>query len=387
MHWDYASRWALTGGLILVCLVLSGCAAFTNPVAQGIPVSDVPLELLAQHKSNLVPIPLACLRQRPPKTYLLGPRDILGVYIEGVLGQTDQNPPVSLADSTNFMNLPPAIGFPIPVRDDGTIPLPMVDHVSVQGMTVTQAEQAIIDAYTVKKKLLDPGRARFIVTLMRPRTTRVLVVRQDSPGSGGGNTGIGLSYSRGMLGGGQSTSNARHQTAMAVDLPAYGNDVLSALTMTGGLPGFDAKPEVIIQKNGLPTSEAASPKPGDLSSETVPSLSQDGGPVHTVRIPLRLPRGQSPNFRPEDILLQEGDVVCIESRDAEVFYTGGFLPAGEHVLPRDYDLDVVKAIMAVDCRHASGSGGNVPREAFPRRLVFPLERHCPAHAGAPRTDG
>ena len=41
------------------------------------------------------------------------------------------------------------------------------------------------------------------------------------------------------------------------------------------------------------------------------------------------------------------DIVFIEARDTEVFYTGGLLPSGEYPLPRDYDLDVVEAVVQI----------------------------------------
>ena len=67
----------------------------------------------------------------------------------------------------------------------------------------------------------------------------------------------------------------------------------------------------------------------------------------TVVIPTRILPGQPVPFKPQDILLDDGDVVFLESRDREVFYTGGLLPASEQVLPRDYDLDAVTAVMKV----------------------------------------
>jgi hypothetical protein len=77
---------------------------------------------------------------------------------------------------------------------------------------------------------------------------------------------------------------------------------------------------------------------------------------------MRLPPGVIPSFRPEDILLEEGDVVYIESREAEVFYTGGLLPGGEWLIPRDYDLDVLGAMgvagMGVSSK-ANGSAGAI----------------------------
>ena len=48
--------------------------------------------------------------------------------------------------------------------------------------------------------------------------------------------------------------------------------------------------------------------------------------AQVVRIPLRLPPDEPPPFRPEDVVLQTGDIVFIEARDTEVFYTGGLLP-------------------------------------------------------------
>ncbi len=74
-------------------------------------------------------------------------------------------------------------------------------------------------------------------------------------------------------------------------------------------------------------------------------------------------RGVTPSFRPEDIILEEGDVVYIESRDAEVFYTGGLLPGGEFPIPRDYDLDVLGA-MAL-----AGTGVQGQRPGVSKALV------------------
>src|SRR5262249_29888634 len=63
-----------------------------------------------------------------------------------------------------------------------------------------------------------------------------------------------------------------------------------------------------------------------------------------IRIPLRQPAGAPLPFSPEDVVLHSGDVVFLEARDEEVFYTGGLLLPGEYVLPRDKHLDVVEAV-------------------------------------------
>ena len=65
---------------------------------------------------------------------------------------------------------------------------------------------------------------------------------------------------------------------------------------------------------------------------------------NVTKIPIRLAKGERPMFTERDIILQDGDIVFIESRETEVFYTGGLLGGGQYTLPRDYDLSVLEAI-------------------------------------------
>src|SRR5205814_2825890 len=76
-----------------------------------------------------------------------------------------------------------------------------------------------------------------------------------------------------------------------------------------------------------------------------------------IRIPLRLLPGEGLPLKAEDVILQTGDVVFLEARDYELFYTGGLLPPGEFVLPRDYDLDVVEAVTRVRGSLINGAFG------------------------------
>src|SRR5216684_742577 len=134
-------------GCLLLASLLSGCAALTNPVAQGIPVSRVPPDLLGTSKEFARPIPLNLLRQKPPEVYKLAAGDVLGVWIESVLGEENQSPPVR---SPERGDLPAGLGFPIPIRADGTISLPLVTPVKVQGLSVDEAQETIRKAYTIK---------------------------------------------------------------------------------------------------------------------------------------------------------------------------------------------------------------------------------------------
>src|SRR5438105_3809721 len=49
----------------LLCVLLSGCSALTNPVANGVPVRRLPPELLGEPKEGARSFPLTLLRQSP----------------------------------------------------------------------------------------------------------------------------------------------------------------------------------------------------------------------------------------------------------------------------------------------------------------------------------
>jgi protein involved in polysaccharide export with SLBB domain len=306
----------------------SGCAAVSNPVASGIPARRLPLEFRALPREDEKTIPLPLLREKPPDAYRLGPGDVLGVYIEGILGDRTQPPPVRFAE---IGNLPPSTGFPITVQEDGTLSLPLIPPLKVEGMTLIEAREVIHKAYVIDRNIIQPERERTILSLIRPRQYHVLVVRQDS---GAVTVGPG-----GSLGG------TKRGTGTPLDLPAYENDVLNALTRTGGLPGLDAMNEVIIQRGYYRRGNAGigGPELGCPDLGTAGGGAADLG-VRVTRIPLRLRPGEPPPFKPEDVILQDGDIVFIEARDTELFYVGGLLTPRQFILPRDYDLDVVGAI-------------------------------------------
>lgn len=311
------------------------------------------------------PINYVRLRQDPPESYRLGPRDVLGVYIEGVLGMRGEAVPVHF---TQEDNQPPAVGYPVPIREDGTISLPLIPPFRVAGMTIREAEAELCNQYC-SRNILRQDQQRTMLTLMRPRTYQVLVIREDQ----------GIPFrNQTNLDNLLLTTNKRGVT-FAVDLPAYENDVLHALSETGGLPGNDAKNEVLVLRGGFDPDQHQQMKyenspmlvnpvsgeemvPGvpsdvvflDQAEQTAikPAVCNDyqneygyAGDRKIIRIPLRDGCGVSlAAITPDDVLLRTGDVVVVQSRESEVFYTGGLLPGGQHMLPRDYEIDVLQAI-------------------------------------------
>lgn len=360
---------ALLPAFLVACALSGGCAALTNPVADGVSVRHMPAELLEPTKAGEQTIPMPLLGQPRPPTYRLEAGDVLGVYVEGFLGERDQPlpPPVHVGPLVQIREqhrLPPAAGYPVPVEEGGTIQLPAAGSLRVQDLSVPEAREAVRDFY-IKKHLLKPESARVFVTLLYPRQYQVVVMRQEAASFSSVSEGPILSSKRG--------------TGHVVDLPAYDNDLLHALAQTGGLPGLDAYNEIIIQRNcfhgeppqhGEPDRAAllgqVRGQSADAAVRVIPSAEAQA--VHTlpattdvppravlalcperqiIRIPLRVPPGTPVPFRPEDVILQTGDVVFLEARDDDLFYTGGLLPPGAFVLPRDHDLDVIEAISRV----------------------------------------
>ena len=464
-------------GAFLGSLGFAGCAAF-RPI-DGIPARYVPDEVKAPVRSGKKTIDLSLLSQTQPSVYHLDTGDVLAISIEGVMPRRDgELPPVNMAFNPNDEALP-ALGYPVPVRADGTISLPMLHHaVTVRGMTVKQAEDTVRRAYTVDKKILQLGNERVWVILHRPRQYRVLVIRQEGveAPSGSGQAGA------------VNLGTLKRGTGRAVTLTAYKNDVLHALAETGGLPGLDAENTIYVFRskrrsaaadclatgsptnsgtgwsvgpsqlgipplpdgghsygvpNGvapvlpivpganpsaLPTSPAEEPPPdpqtrwspmsadsqmqlaalgfesgessqrvtptsfnatatgqsgyampmtpppmdwqagmppmqssgnwSEMSAESWMGHASIGDPTlanqSVIKIPVRLAPGEQTRFTERDIILEDGDIVFIESRDTEIFYTGGLLGGGQYTLPRDYDLDVLGAVAIAQAGRATG---------------------------------
>jgi protein involved in polysaccharide export with SLBB domain len=337
-------------GLLLGLSLASGCAALSNPTADGIPVRRLPPELLGKARSDEKTIPLSLLRQEKPEVYRLAPGDILGIYLPPVLGKPEQPFPVSMTYSGERMEQLPSVGYPIPVQPDGTVPLPQIRPVQVEGMTLAEAEAAIRRAYREPKKILqEEALEQLIVTLQRPRRYHVLVVREDSGGPIINQTSGLIGTSSTIIG------NAKRGYGVALDLPAYENDVLNALTRTGGLPGLDAVNEVTVQRGGQRSKERPTvmpgPRPDMFGCPTGACAGPEGEEAsaagQSIRIPLRLRPGEEIPFTAKDVVLNDGDIIFIRARDTELFYTGGLLSSGEYILPRDYDLHVVEAVAKV----------------------------------------
>jgi hypothetical protein len=332
-----------------LCCFLTGCAALTNPVADGVPVRYLTPDFLGASKEGTRVVPLSLLRQKPPEVYRLAPGDILGVWIEGILGEPNQPPPLRLPERGD---LPPAMGYPMPVRSDGTMALPLVPPLKVEGLSVEEVQDAIRKAYTTPKRILKADEARIIVTLMRRRQYHVLVFRQNPTGDlslAHQDTGAFSFGPEGITQGTNQLIGTRRGSGFAVDLPAYENDVLNALAQTGGLPGHDSANEIIIQRGYFKEAvdRDALLQEMELLRLDCKGIDSTAKNSKIIRIPLRLQPGEELALKPEDILLETGDIIYLPERKPEVFFAGGLLPSGEYPLPYERDLTVVEAVARI----------------------------------------
>lgn len=299
------------------------------------PVCEVPDQYLVERRTLQVPIDFRTLGRPADPEHIVDAGDTLGVYIADILGDPDTLPAVSYP---NFRQrngpIEPYVGHPIEVEADGEIDLPFIMPLDVRGMTVPEVRQAIIDEYVLNRELIAPDAENIQVSLIAPRARRIHVVRQDT---------------RYNVPGLQRTDQfeiSRRWAGSTLYLEADDCTVLSALLKTGGLPGIDARNEIWVMKGVKPEEMGQHFTPTDSTLAGELPMMLPGSDSKIIRIPLEMVPGQPPQFDPDDVILDDGDVVFLPRRDGDVFLTGGLLGGGRYPLNRDRDLDVLEAIAA-----------------------------------------
>lgn len=155
--------------LILAFASQSGCQALLFRI-EGTPASNLRKESLAVPKRGLKTIDVTKLGQPEPEEYVLGPGDVVGIYIPGIIPFQDPTadpapPPVYYPEPGS--ELPPSIGLPFVVLENGKVTLPGLQSLEIEGLTVEEATVKITEAYTERKILKDKNIIP-LVTLFRP---------------------------------------------------------------------------------------------------------------------------------------------------------------------------------------------------------------------------
>lgn len=323
---------------------VTGCRSLTC-VHGTVPANRLPRNFLSEVKDCHVPVQFAALGQEKPIGHVIGPGDTLSVYVYGVLPAEGEAPILPRTQAVNQRyyppqgsNVGPTTGFPVVVDADGSIEMPLLGRVKLEGMTIPDAIAFLKMSYR-EKNVIEEGRERILVSLITPRVTRIVVMRDDTPA-----TTVALNPP------GQ-VDHIHRGSGEVIDLPAYENDVLHALAATGGLPGTDAASEIwVFRRQGMTNPMAITKESLEVYRESyLEQVDSECGSV--VRIPLTANPGEPVCFCQNDVVLGEGDVVYVPRRE-EYFYTGGLLAGAQIPLPRDKDVDVLEAIAL-----AAGSTG------------------------------
>jgi len=103
----------------------------------------------------------------------------------------------------------------------------------------------------------------------------------------------------------------------------------------------------LVPGDHLPVEAPAGTLEGFDWSQSVIADGRTLNSPHVIRIPIRIAPGEPLAVSEQDIILEDGDVVFIETRNTDFFYTGGLLGGNQFMLPRDYDVDVVEALAIV----------------------------------------
>ncbi len=70
--------------LVVGACLQTGCITYSH---HAIPADRLPPELKVCQKGCRVPVNLALLGQTPPRSYIIGPGDVLSVYVRGLIPQ------------------------------------------------------------------------------------------------------------------------------------------------------------------------------------------------------------------------------------------------------------------------------------------------------------
>lgn len=343
-------QWGLCLGILTMAVCSSGCISFSQ---HAVPAARLPSQYQAPTKCGLHPINFQLLAKRQVNEHFIDAGDFIAVTVVGVLPNAASH--VALVPNQTTLNSSyyppngtingPSFGVPTQVQADGTMQLPQIPSIKVNGLTLKAAAQKIADAY-VEEDVLKEKSAQVNLVLLRSRVNRVVVLREDAS-----------LESAQLISKGQTTLHKRG-SAMLIDLPYHESDVLHALAGSGGLPGVDAYNEIWVLRSSTISDEERASLRKDVEQGTLPADAIRKLPAHVLatRIPLKMCANESIQFSQSDVELHPGDVVYVEPRKDEYFYTGGLLPGGQILLPRDEDIDVVEAI-AIASGSVGGLGG------------------------------
>lgn len=218
--------------ICLVCQIAdTATAQYRSPSA----VTKAPV--YRSYRPSIQPTPMRLQESRirsakaKRSAYRLDAGDVVAVIVFGITGEYSKAPVHMPSGNDGTL---PAVGNPMVVMNDGTLPMPLLDPIVVGGLTITQARDKLSREY-VKQGILKKDR-QVSLALMRKRTVSVSVLHDDP-----------ASRSRGIAN---------------VKIPADRSRVLDAVIASGP---YDANANVrVIRSNSRHGSLRSTLKDGDV---------------------------------------------------------------------------------------------------------------------------
>lgn len=261
---------------ILWLLFVTGCQ---NPKCYQ--AASLPPEMMAPPVRSAAKIDLSDISLTTPRHDLLHPEDSIDVSI--VTGLEDKEPAI----------------YPLRIGRDGTVNVPLVGQVMVQHMTPVEAERAIAGESIRRGVYRNP---QVSVILNSRKTNKITVV-------------------------------GAVEEPQVIELPVAHSDLLSAITLAGGL---SEKADTIVEIRHPP---GAQPMAGNVAQ-----ASHTAG-HHGQRRSVRVDLAEVASADPGQYRLVDGSTVMVMRKDARVLNVIGLVNRPNQLeMPEDHDLRVLDAL-------------------------------------------
>ncbi len=274
-------------GFLLSLLVLSvGCRTGNHYHAEATYFGEqLPERFRLAQETNTQEVDLSRLAGDAVGSQTIGIGDVLKVQIAAGLSDGDQSEMAAR------------------VEDDGTIRLPDIGAISVEGIE-PQAAEGLIRAEAVQKELYRNPTVTVTVTYHKTNRVRVLgAVREEG----------------------------------VYELPSYASDVVSALAAAGGL-AENAGRHVEVRNPLLNAAQSLPPGTGGMIR---PISAESASGVNSYTIDL----SSAAQAVGRTYLVEDGGVVMVEKRDPEPIYVQGLVRSpNQYEFPIGKDLRLLQAI-------------------------------------------
>jgi len=370
-------------GFFPILVLFTGCASWRM---KTVTPDQLTSEMQATAPAKLRPLQLASLGSPIPSEFHIHSGDMLDVTVSDLIGENQY--------------------YPVPTRvlEDGTVRLPLVGAVTLAGLSIPGAEQAIFASYSSQGMLKKP---QVTVALRETRKVRVYVLGAvNKPGlyelnateadllsalvSSGGLTqdaGTVVELRRRLTSGSAPLPIRKDRNVVQSGSSQLAEPLPSAWVYSAGgwrpdynvvRAGFSASPYHAVGNNGSSTPVRKLPPSvlrADATMETGPAAPI---PADSQVIRLDLTSEQDKQRLTQGFRLENGDTISIDDRKVKPIYVIGMVNRpGEYPLPVDRDLRVLEAV---------GLAGGVDRNSLPDKALIIRQRPDGAGVLAVRVD-